>query len=439
MATRQYVGARYVPKFATPVEWSASRQYEALEIVTHMNASYTSKKPVPTGVDINNTEYWTITGNYNAQVEQYRQETEQVASQVDTLSTSVSNLSNSVSSLNASIGVINNSLTDVQNDVANVQSEIGIPYSLKNKKVVLFGDSLNRSGWGAQLNAILGCNGDIVYNGSAGFVRAGTESPYAGKNFGQMLAQYAEGISEAVRATYAAFIIAGGINDYEQSTSNVRTAATQFVSSVKNYFPNAKIYYFPNPTFTPYVQSVWDNLKAICESFEEGGCATYFDFAYVCYDNPTWDSGDGVHLNPGGYKKYAGCMASGICGGSVSSPSVAAISPSSKITIIQQAGSCRDGVVDITCVGTLNVDMTGATHNCFEITVDGVSIPLSFNTSGGGYNLTPSGAYGSATGTVAIVAVNRIGSIYVPSGTLSAGAAIYLEFHFKYCVALPSA
>ena len=431
MATRQYVGARYVPKFATPVEWSASRQYEALEIVTHMNASYTSKKPVPTGVDISNTEYWAITGNYNAQVEQYRQETEQVASQVDTLSTSVS-------SLNDSVGVIDNSLTDVENDVATIQTKIDVPYSIKNKKAVLFGDSLNRSGWGVQLNTILGCNGDIVYNGSAGFVRAGTDSPYAGKNFGQMLAQYAEGISKAVRATYAAFIIAGGINDFEQNVSNVRTAAAQFVASVKNYFPNAKIYYFPDPTFTPYVQSVWDNFKAICEAFEEGGCATYFDFAYVCYDNPTWDSGDGVHLNANGYKKYAGCMASGICGGSVSSPSVAAISPSSKINILQQSGSCKDGVVDITCVATVKDDITTASHDCFSITVDGVSIPIRFNRNGSGYNVNPCAAYNGSTGAMAIIAVNRIGSIYVPAGTLSAGAAIYLEFHFKYCVAVPS-
>lgn len=433
MATRQYVGARYVPKFATPVEWSASRQYEALEIVIHMNASYTSKKPVPTGIDINNTEYWAITGNYNAQVEQYRQETEQVASQVDTISTSVS-------SLNDSVEVINNSLTDVQNDVASVQSEIGVPYSLKNKKVVLFGDSLNRAGWGAQLNAILGCNGDIVYNGSAGFVRAGTDSPYAGKNFGQMLAQYAEGISAAVRATYAAFIIAGGINDYEQSASNVRTAATQFVASVKNYFPNAKIYYFPDPTFTPYVQNVWDNLKAICEAFEEGGCATYFDFAYVCYDNPTWDSGDRVHLNANGYKKYAGCMASGICGGSVSSPSVAAISPSSKLTIVQQEGSCKDGVVDIACVATINEQLIGTTKNCFTITVDGVSIPLSFNNHSGGYDLTPTGVLGANTGSIAVINTNRLGTIYVGSseGTISSGSTIYLHFNFRYCVAMPS-
>ena len=75
---KHYVGARYVPKFASPVEWAANTSYEALTIVTFNNASYTSKVPVPptVGNPANNPQYWALTGNYNAQVEQYRQETE---------------------------------------------------------------------------------------------------------------------------------------------------------------------------------------------------------------------------------------------------------------------------------------------------------------------------------------------------------------------------
>lgn len=71
---RQYIGARYVPKFADPIEWDNLRSYEALTIVTYAGTSYTSKKPVPVGVELNNTEYWVVTGNYNAQVELYRQD-----------------------------------------------------------------------------------------------------------------------------------------------------------------------------------------------------------------------------------------------------------------------------------------------------------------------------------------------------------------------------
>lgn len=74
MATTQYIGSRYVPKFADPVEWDKTRQYEPLTIVTVNGTSYTSRQFVPAGIEITNDAFWVLTGNYNAQVEQYRKE-----------------------------------------------------------------------------------------------------------------------------------------------------------------------------------------------------------------------------------------------------------------------------------------------------------------------------------------------------------------------------
>lgn len=74
MSVTQYIGARYVPIFADPIEWSPTKTYEPLTIVMHQGDSFTSKQFVPLGVDINNTNFWALTGNYNAQVVQYRQE-----------------------------------------------------------------------------------------------------------------------------------------------------------------------------------------------------------------------------------------------------------------------------------------------------------------------------------------------------------------------------
>lgn len=72
LINRQYVGARYVPKIMGA--WNKALQYEALSVVTYMGNSFTSKVPVPANVEINNTDYWVNTGNYNAQVEEYRKE-----------------------------------------------------------------------------------------------------------------------------------------------------------------------------------------------------------------------------------------------------------------------------------------------------------------------------------------------------------------------------
>lgn len=106
MATRQYVGARYVPKFANPIEWDAERIYEPLEMVTYLNNTYTSKKPVPQGIEITNKEYWVITGNYNAQVEQYRQQVEAMGEDVTKLKGDMTNMQVKVDECNDNIDTL---------------------------------------------------------------------------------------------------------------------------------------------------------------------------------------------------------------------------------------------------------------------------------------------------------------------------------------------
>lgn len=78
----QYVGARYVPKFADPIEWDIERGYESLTIVTYKGESYTSKCPVPPGIDLKNERYWALTGAYNAQVEEYKNQVKDLSQQV---------------------------------------------------------------------------------------------------------------------------------------------------------------------------------------------------------------------------------------------------------------------------------------------------------------------------------------------------------------------
>lgn len=80
---RQYIGARYVPIFGrkneNSIDWDNTAPYEPLTIVLYQGNSYTSRQYVPTGVDISNNLYWAQTGNYNAQIEQYRREVADIA------------------------------------------------------------------------------------------------------------------------------------------------------------------------------------------------------------------------------------------------------------------------------------------------------------------------------------------------------------------------
>ena len=134
MAVRQYVGARYVPKFYefNNGVWQSNTEYEPLTIVQYNGNSYTSKKPVPStiGDPSANPAYWVATGNYNAQVENYREE---------------------VIELNTNINKIQNLI------------------KLENRKILCISDSYGMSdglgGWPARLGAAISeINGCSVYS-----------------------------------------------------------------------------------------------------------------------------------------------------------------------------------------------------------------------------------------------------------------------------------
>ena len=121
LINRQYVGARYVPKIMG--EWNKALQYEALSVVTYMGNSFTSKVPVPANVEIDNTDYWVNTGNYNAQVEEYRKEAleaKQLANKTSTdLQTFKEKQTNTNNDINNKITSTTSALNKLKDDVFN--------------------------------------------------------------------------------------------------------------------------------------------------------------------------------------------------------------------------------------------------------------------------------------------------------------------------------
>lgn len=114
----QYIGARYVPLFAEPLDWSDQMEYEPLTIVLHQGNSFTSRQFVPRGIDISNTEFWANTGNYNAQIEQYRQEVQEFDGRITANEQAIAHIHKTY-----------NSVADMQNDaqlaVGKIVSTLG--------------------------------------------------------------------------------------------------------------------------------------------------------------------------------------------------------------------------------------------------------------------------------------------------------------------------
>lgn len=137
-----YVGNRYVPLIKG--EWDKKETYEGLSIVTYQGGSYTSKKGVPPGIDILNSEYWTLTGNYNAQIETYRKDVrdlgDKVENELSTLDNKFDNIKVKTGVSYSDFGAVLDGVTDdtiaikKTHEYANLH---GIPVIQRNSKFLL--------------------------------------------------------------------------------------------------------------------------------------------------------------------------------------------------------------------------------------------------------------------------------------------------------------
>lgn len=218
---RQYIGARYVPKFYEnslgTSAWEAGVIYEPLTIVTWNGNSYTSKKVVPAeiGDPSSNPSYWVATGIFNQQL----------------------------ADLGDRVTAVENDLDALENTIdAEIQDLVR-----DAKKVIFIGDSFcdaNRGGfaYGVFTRFCLfagltsGTNAFLYEKGGAGFVGNGQ-----GKTFGDLL-------DDAIAAAavdpdeVTDIIVAGGSNDCDYQISDINTAKDAFILAARAAYPNAKIW-----------------------------------------------------------------------------------------------------------------------------------------------------------------------------------------------------
>ena len=194
-----YVGHRYVPKIFG--DWDNTQLYEPLSIVQYQGASYTSRQYVPTGVDITNEEFWVLTGNYNAQVEQYRQdvltyrdETQEVSDKYDNIESTQEINTAAISSLGISVkdfGAKGDGVTDdtqaIQNAIDSLDTgniEITTNGQIKNiyfpSGVYMLSDSIIIDKHDVHLiglgNAVLMATPDFDSNSLSGLIHVGKDA-----------------------------------------------------------------------------------------------------------------------------------------------------------------------------------------------------------------------------------------------------------------------
>ena len=130
MTVREYIGARYVPVFMG--DWDITADYEPLSIVQYQGNSYTSRQSVPHGVQITNTQYWAVTGNYNAQVEAYRQEVFTFDGRITENAGDIADIQTTIGSSFDTSHTITDYAASVDASIADVQEIIGEGFSAEN-------------------------------------------------------------------------------------------------------------------------------------------------------------------------------------------------------------------------------------------------------------------------------------------------------------------
>lgn len=73
------------PHFANPVEWDGSLMYAENLIVSSNNKMYVSRKPVPSGIVITDTDYWVLVSDYNPKIAQIEKELADHTAQLNNL------------------------------------------------------------------------------------------------------------------------------------------------------------------------------------------------------------------------------------------------------------------------------------------------------------------------------------------------------------------
>lgn len=286
---RQYIGARYVPKFfegagGSP-EWVSGIPYEALTIVTYLGSSYTSKKSVPAGIDILNTDYWVCTANFNSQ------------------------LQNITDSITADEAVLND-----LNDYVHTRS---------SAKYWYIGDSFaaQSDSWCDYLDGYLGTTAHRTAEPSIGYVHAGSVS---GLNLADKIAADTADLSDITDV-----IVVAGINDCNSTSigtpSVFVTAFRNAMAAIKTKAPNAKIWVTFNATYFNGSQSansyfISKVYRELCGMTSRLANCRFIKSPFFAIQYKAFIQADGAHPNNSGSNTLAIAIMNKLKDGSDTTP-----------------------------------------------------------------------------------------------------------------------
>ena len=297
MAIRQYIGARYTPKFMGT--YDNTQSYEALSVVDNgSGTSYINGKPAPAGTPLTDTNYWHIYGASSG---------------------AIINLQNQIGNLTDLDTTDKDNLVDAINE--NVSELQKIP---TKRKYVLVGDSFGcgiigggqpwTTGWINYFDNLF--SGDVFFydpEGDQSFEGSSAFTTTSDKNFiGQLNYVYDHKLGSTDPELITDIVVLGGSNESTTNANTIALAIDTFCARARELFPNANIAIacigldsrtmVKNNVFSGYLIGAQRN-----------GCAFYKELLNLG-SNKDYDSGYG-HWTESGYQYYNPIIAECIVAG----------------------------------------------------------------------------------------------------------------------------
>lgn len=368
-----YVGLRYVPIFDG--DWDNTKAYEPLMIVSYQGNSYTSKTYVPVGAAIDNTDYWALTGNYNAQVEAYRQETARVSNALALKPYMIKYAANPNSLPYSALKSLNDgndlrygdfytnlatndvyfvktvsgspisdvtfeklvNLTELQNLAATVGTIETTVDRLTTRKFIFIGDSYARgsnstygdlyTGFPEVIKNIRGLVSGVDYwkavEGGAGFSQKGMQN----HNFEDLLTGVYNSFAEvSIANTITDIVVCAGMNDRkvwnsvsDSGASVLRTAMQSFITFANTYFPNATVHVgmVGCHSVATERQKLLTPLSIYSQCGAMGNADYISNSEFILHNYSQLLDSDGYHPNQAGQNRLATFINSFLNGGDV--------------------------------------------------------------------------------------------------------------------------
>lgn len=308
------IGPRSVIVPADPIEWNDSTSYEYLTLVTSTDfgQGFVSKRDVPAGTPLTDTDYWIPVASFNAQLASIQK---QLAGKADVtaLNAIQDSLEEEVTRAKAAEKA---NATAISTETSRAKAAEA---ALDKQAVVVIGDSISRYAYDADSDTILNTGAELWENvhdktgytisnysaGGAGFIVGATP-------FSAQLMNASEDFDtvDEIRCV----VVYGGTNDFATSTVTVN-AFQDAVRAFMNSYANSKFAKVPlfivfnKGAMTAYSGNVIDAAMLA------GQVGTLGKSSPISFINAAgllagygYTGSDNVHPNNNGYQWLAGYM-----------------------------------------------------------------------------------------------------------------------------------